>query len=144
MKTLFGQTLPDEKPIYIALASIYGIGEKTALILCNEYGISPYSRVNQVKASILNQIAANKSAINPMRFQYSKQSQKIGSNSNKSIGFTTPFELKNSIIANIKKLVTIKSYRGFRHIAHLPVRGQRTHSNAHTAKRLNRSGAIHS
>lgn len=120
MKTLFGRTLPDEKPIYIALASIYGIGQKTALILCNKYGISPYSRVSQVKASILNQMAGNKVCN----------------------GSDTPFELKNSIVANIKKLVSLKSYRGFRHIAHLPVRGQRTHSNGHTAKRLNRLETI--
>ena len=110
MARIAGVDLPPNKRIDIALMSIYGVGRKTAETIVEKAGISKTLKA----ADIDNQ------GINALR-------EVIDS-------VTVEGDLRREISMNIKRLVDLGNYRGLRHRKGLPVRGQRTKTNARTRK----------
>jgi len=111
MARIAGVDLPREKRVEIGLTYIYGIGRVTSKKLLAETGISPDTRVkdlSDVEVGRLRQIIER--------------------------SVKTEGALRTEIAMNIKRLQDIGSYRGIRHRRGLPVRGQRTHTNARTKK----------
>ena len=111
MARLFGVDLPREKRIEIGLTYIYGIGNTTAKKIIAETGVNPDIRVKDISEDDL---------------------QKIREYIDKNL--TVEGDLHREVSQNIKRLMEIGSYRGLRHRKGLPVRGQRTHTNARTRK----------
>ena len=111
MARLFGVDLPREKRIEIGLTYIYGIGNTTAKKIIAETGIDPDVRVKDISEDDL---------------------QKIREYIDKNL--TVEGDLHREVSQNVKRLMEIGCYRGLRHRKGLPVRGQRTHTNAHTRK----------
>ena len=112
MLNIFGVKLPDHRPVRIGLTAIYGIGFKEASKICNQLGIPSSIRIYQLKA-----------------FEISKISRVLKNN------YLIEGDLRKEITLNIKRLVSINNYRGVRHRMGLPVRGQRTHTNAQTTRK---------
>jgi small subunit ribosomal protein S13 len=110
-----GVILPPNKHIGIALRSIFGIGRTRALQICQAVGVEPSVKVSEIKEETANMI------------------QKVVSE------FEVEGDLRRRIAMNIKRLRDIKCYRGLRHRMGLPVRGQRTRTNARTRKGKKRS-----
>jgi len=110
MARIAGVDLPSDKRIDIALRYIYGIGASTARRVLAEAKVSPEIRVNRLSEQ---HIRAIREAIAPYRVEG---------------------DLRKEINANIKRLMDIGSYRGLRHRKGLPVRGQRTRTNARTRR----------
>lgn len=111
MARLFGVDLPREKRIEIGLTYIYGIGNTTAKKIIAETGIDPDVRVKDISEDYL---------------------QKIREYIDKNL--TVEGDLHREVSQNVKRLMEIGCYRGLRHRKGLPVRGQRTHTNARTRK----------
>lgn len=111
MARLFGVDLPREKRIEIGLTYIYGIGNTTAKKIIAETGINPDVRVKDISEDDL---------------------QKIREYIDKNL--TVEGDLHREVSQNVKRLMEIGCYRGLRHRKGLPVRGQRTHTNARTRK----------
>ena len=111
MARISGVNIPTNKKVHIALTYIYGIGMKTANDICTSASISTTKRVNELNDDELNKI---RDLID-----------------NK---FTVEGDLRRNISMNIKRLNDLGCYRGLRHRKKLPVRGQRTHTNARTRK----------
>lgn len=111
MPRIIGIDIPNDKKIGIALRYLYGIGPTRSLAVLEKAGISP-----DVRAKDLTE--AERSKITSIL-----QSE-----------YTLEGDLRREIAANIKRLMSIGSYRGSRHKRGLPVRGQRTHTNARTRK----------
>jgi small subunit ribosomal protein S13 len=106
-----GVNIPAAKPLHIALRYIYGIGPVNALEICARTGIEASKRVNQLsEAEILR-----------IREDIDKNYKVEG-------------DLRREVAMNIKRLMDLGCYRGLRHRKGLPVRGQRTHTNARTRK----------
>jgi len=105
-----GVILPPAKHIRIALRSIFGIGNHRALLICQKAGIKPTIKVKdlQEEHTMLLQEAVNE--------------------------FEVEGDLRRRVAMDIKRLIDNKSYRGLRHKRRLPVRGQRTKTNARTRK----------
>lgn len=111
---LFESKLPENKSIYFALQYIYGIGKSRSFLICKKLGFSSNLKVKTLSHEQVNQIL------------------KLVETLNLSIAN----DLKRSKLLDKQKLISIKSYRGLRRKKGLPVRGQRTHTNAKTAKRV--------
>lgn len=111
MARIAGVDLPRDKRVVIALTYIYGIGRITAQRIVEEVGIDPQTRVKD-----LTDAEANK-----LREIIEK-------------GHIVEGDLRREIALNIKRLIEIGSYRGIRHRRGLPVRGQKTKTNARTRK----------
>lgn len=111
MARLFGVDLPREKRIEIGLTYIYGIGNTTAKKIIAETGVNPDVRVKDLSEDDLQKIREYISA-----------------------NLTVEGDLHREVSQNIKRLMEIGCYRGLRHRKGLPVRGQRTHTNARTRK----------
>ena len=111
MARLFGVDLPREKRIEIGLTYIYGIGNTTAKKIIAETGVNPDVRVKDISEDDL---------------------QKIREYIDKNL--TVEGDLHREVSQNVKRLMEIGCYRGLRHRKGLPVRGQRTHTNARTRK----------
>ena len=111
MARISGIDLPRDKRIEIALTYIYGIGRKTATNICAETGVDPDIRVRD-----LSEDDASK-----LRDYIDKNCHVEG-------------DLRRDVALDIKRLVEIGCYRGVRHRKGLPVRGQRTKTNARTRK----------
>lgn len=111
MIRIAGVDLPEEKRVDIGLTYIYGIGRSNVVPILKEAGIDPARRVKTLKDEEVNKIA--------------KVIEK---------GYTVEGDLRRTIGENIKRLKEIGSYRGMRHAKNLPVRGQRTRSNARTKR----------
>ena len=112
MARIAGVNVPDRKPVWIALTSIYGIGRKFSKDICEKTGIDPTRRMNELSEDELNQIRAE-----------------IDSDT-----YTIEGDLRREVSMNVKRLMDMACYRGLRHRKHLPVRGQRTKTNARTRK----------
>jgi small subunit ribosomal protein S13 len=113
MINIFGINIPYNKPVRIGLTAIYGIGFKQSAEICNKIGI-PYSiKIHQLKDFEIHEIS------------------KLLKNK-----YLIEGDLKKETHLNIKRLIDIGTYRGIRHRSGLPVRGQRTHTNAKTQKQL--------
>ena len=111
MARLFGVDLPREKRIEIGLTYIYGIGNTTAKKIIAETGVNPDIRVKDISEDDL---------------------QKIREYIDKNL--TVEGDLHREVSQNIKRRMEIGCYRGLRHRKGLPVRGQRTRTNARTRK----------
>ncbi len=112
MARIAGVNVPDNKRVIIALTYIHGIGRTSAKKIADECGITHDRRMNSVTEDELNAIR-----------------RVIDSDA-----YTIEGDLRREISLNIKRLMDMKSYRGLRHRLNLPVRGQRTRTNARTRK----------
>jgi len=112
MPRILGVDIPTEKRIDISLTYLYGIGRKNSLDILKEANIDPARRAKDLKEDEVARITA---AI-------------------QKSGMRAEGDLRREISANIKRLMEIGSYRGARHKKSLPVRGQRTRTNARTRK----------
>ena len=111
MARIAGVNIPTNKRVLIALRYIYGIGPANAVVICEQAGIPAEKRVNQLSDDEILRI----------REIIDRDYQVEG-------------DLRREIAMNIKRLMDMASYRGLRHRKGLPVRGQRTHTNARTCK----------
>ncbi len=112
MARIAGVNIPKEKRLVIALTYIYGIGPTTANKICKKVGVDLKTRTNQVSEEVLAKL----------RSYIEKEKM------------TLEGDLRRKVSADIKRLVDLGCYRGIRHVKKLPVRGQRTHTNAKTRK----------
>ncbi len=112
MARIAGVNVPDNKRVIIALTYIHGIGRTSAKRIADDVGITHDRRMNTVTEDELNAIR-----------------REIESGK-----YTIEGDLRREISLNIKRLMDMKSYRGLRHRLNLPVRGQRTKTNARTRK----------
>jgi len=106
-----GVDLPKAKKIDVALTYIYGIGHKTSELILDNAGVDPTVKVKDLTE---DQIAKIREVIDS--------------------SYKVEGDLRKDIAMNIKRLMDLGSYRGLRHRKGLPVRGQRTHTNARTRK----------
>lgn len=106
--------LPENKSIYFALRYIYGIGKNKSLLICKQLGFSPNLKVKNLSNHKVNQIVKLTEAFN----------------------FVLANNLKKYRLVRKQHLVNIKTYRGLRRKKGFPIRGQRTHTNAKTAKKF--------
>lgn len=106
-----GVNIPSNKRVVIALTYIHGIGRTTAEKICDAAGIPAERRVNEMteaeETQIRNIVASD---------------------------YTVEGDLRRIVSMNIKRLMDLGCYKGLRHRKNLPVRGQRTHTNARTRK----------
>jgi small subunit ribosomal protein S13 len=107
-----GINIPKEKRFVIALTYIYGIGTTSAEKICSKLKINLSLRTNQVSEEKLAQVRSLMEKEFPV----------------------LEGDLRRKISSDIKRLIDIGCYRGIRHVKKLPVRGQRTHTNAKTRK----------
>jgi small subunit ribosomal protein S13 len=110
MARIAGVNIPVQKHTVIALRSIYGIGPTRAQEICAAAGISPDVKVKDLTEEQLDLL----------RTEVAK--------------FNVEGDLRRELAMNIKRLMDLGCYRGMRHRRHLPVRGQRTRTNARTRK----------
>ena len=111
MARIAGVELPRNKRMEIALTYIYGIGRKSALDICQAAEIEPSRRTDDVTDD-----------------EVARLRREIDTN------YKVEGDLRRDVTVNIKRLVDLACYRGMRHRRNLPVRGQRTHTNARTRK----------
>ena len=111
MARVVGVDLPKSKRVEIGLQSIYGIGPAVAKEIVEKTGLAPDLRVNDLTDEQVNTLSA------------------VIQNDYKVEG-----DLRREVTSNIKRLMEINCYRGMRHKRSLPVRGQRTSTNARTRK----------
>ena len=111
MARIAGVNIPTQKRVIIGLRYIYGIGPESAEKICKGVGIEDTRRVNQLTEDELVRIR-----------------EFIENN------FRVEGDLRRDVSMNIKRLNDLGCYRGLRHRKKLPVRGQRTHTNARTRK----------
>ena len=111
MARIAGIDLPKDKRVEIGLTYIFGIGQKTATKILEETGVNPDTRVKDLSED-----------------DVAKLREYIDKN------LTVEGDLRRNVALNIKRLVEIGCYRGVRHRRGLPVRGQRTTTNARTRK----------
>ncbi len=112
MARIAGVNIPTEKRVVIALTYIYGIGPTTATDICEQCGIASQKRVNELSE---DDIAKIRSVID-------------------GDSYMVEGDLRRETSMNIKRLMDLGCLRGLRHRKGLPVRGQRTHTNARTRK----------
>ena len=111
MARIAGVNIPTGKRVVIALTYITGIGSTSAKAICEAVGIDETRRVNELSdAEVL------------------KVREHIDEN------YTVEGDLRREVQMNVKRLMDLGCYRGLRHRRNLPVRGQRTHTNARTRK----------
>ena len=111
MARIAGVDLPREKRVEIGLTYIFGIGLTTSQLILRETGISPDTRVRDLTEEEVVRLR-----------EYIDRNSKVEG------------DLRREVSQNIKRLMEIGCYRGLRHRKGLPVRGQRTHTNARTRK----------
>jgi small subunit ribosomal protein S13 len=111
MPRILGVDLPGDKPTHIALRYLYGIGPTTALRLCDQADLDPARKARDLSDEEIARLATLLDR-----------------------EYTVEGPLRREQYANIARLREIQCYRGIRHRRCLPVRGQRTHSNARTRK----------
>ncbi len=111
MARIAGVNIPTNKRVEIALRYIHGIGPVNAKIICGEVKIAASKRVNELSDA---EVLAIREIIDR--------------------DYTVEGDLRREVSINIKRLTDLGTYRGLRHRKGLPVRGQRTHTNARTRK----------
>jgi small subunit ribosomal protein S13 len=110
MARIAGVDLPRRKAIAYALPYIYGIGRHTARVICARVNIPPDRKVDELSETDVKSLRETIET------------------------FKVEGDLRREVQQNIKRLMDLGSYRGLRHRRGLPVRGQRTHTNARTRK----------
>ncbi|HAL90735.1 MAG TPA: 30S ribosomal protein S13 [Erythrobacter sp.] len=111
MARIAGVNIPTNKRVIIALTYIHGIGRNNAVEIADKLGIDHTRRVQDLSDEEVLRIRETIDA-----------------------DYTVEGDLRRETAMNIKRLMDLRSYRGLRHRAGLPVRGQRTHTNARTRK----------
>lgn len=110
MARLAGINVPDNKHAVVSLTYIYGIGRSRAAKLCESAGVDPSSKVQDLSDGDLDKLRAEISKLN------------------------VEGDLRREAQLNVKRLLDLGCYRGIRHRRNLPLRGQRTKTNARTRK----------
>lgn len=110
MARIAGVNIPDQKHTVISLTYVYGIGRTTARAICSATGINESAKVSSLSEEQLDAI----------RTEIAK--------------YTVEGDLRREVSMSIKRLMDLGCYRGLRHRRNLPVRGQRTKTNARTRK----------
>lgn len=110
MARIAGINIPVQKHTWIALTSIYGIGRTRALTVCEAAGVKPETKVRDLSEG---EVESLRTAVGQ---------------------FTVEGDLRRDVSMNIKRLMDLGCYRGIRHRRGLPLRGQRTKTNARTRK----------
>ena len=118
MPRIQGVDIPNDKFLYVSLSYLYGVGRVVALRLCHTLGIDPIVRAGDLPEDAI---------------------AKINGYLDKEI--TSEGQLRRAIQQDIGRLKDIKCYRGMRHRRNLPVRGQRTRTNARTRKGVKKTVA---
>src|SRR5580700_7614713 len=111
MARISGVTIPSEKQVWVSLTYVYGIGSKTSHDILRTAKVEPSVRTKNLTD---DEIARIQEVINGK--------------------YTVEGELQRIVSGNVKRLIDIKAYRGLRHAAKLPSRGQRTKTNARTRR----------
>jgi small subunit ribosomal protein S13 len=111
MPRILGVDIPNDRPTVISLTYIYGVGLKTARDLCHKAGVNPQARAKELREDELARLAALLDK-----------------------DYVVEGQLRRQRNQNIARLKDIGCYRGLRHRRGLPVRGQRTRTNARTRK----------
>ena len=111
MARIAGVNIPQDKVVHVALTYIFGIGNFNSKVICEKLNIPSNKRVNSLSEEEVLKIR-----------EYIDQNYKVEG------------DLRRDVSMNIKRLGDLATYRGSRHKKRLPVRGQRTHSNARTRK----------
>ena len=110
MARIAGVNIPDNKHTVISLTYIFGVGQHTAQKICTSTGVNPAAKISSLSEDEIEKLRT-------------------------AVGeFTTEGDLRREINMNIKRLMDLGCYRGLRHRRNLPVRGQRTKTNARTRK----------
>ncbi len=110
MARIAGINIPMNKHVWVGLTHIYGVGVTRAKAACEGAGVNPHTKVKDL----------TESEVNAIRSQIAK--------------FAVEGDLRREVSMNIKRLMDLGTYRGIRHRRGLPVRGQRTRTNARTRK----------
>ncbi len=110
MARIAGINIPVNKHVCIALTAIFGIGRTRARLICDKTGIKPETKVKDLTDG---QVETLRGAV---------------------AGFTVEGDLRREVSMSIKRLMDLGTYRGMRHRRGLPLRGQRTRTNARTRK----------
>ncbi len=111
MPRLLGVDIPNDKPTHISLRYLYGVGDKIARDLCHKAGIDPLRKARDLADDELSRLAALLER-----------------------DYVVEGPLRRQVAQNVNRLRDIRCYRGIRHRLGLPVRGQRTRTNARTRK----------
>jgi small subunit ribosomal protein S13 len=111
MPRLLGVDIPNDRPTIISLTYLYGVGPKIARDLCHKAGVDPQGRAKELREDELGRLAALLDK-----------------------DYVVEGQLRRQVNQNIVRLRDIGCYRGLRHRRGLPVRGQRTRTNARTRK----------
>jgi small subunit ribosomal protein S13 len=111
MARISGVTIPNDKQVWVALTYVYGIGPKSSQDILTRAKVEPTERVKNLTDGEVSRI------------------QDVINND-----YVVEGELQRIVSGNIKRLKDIKAYRGLRHAANLPSRGQRTKTNARTRR----------
>ena len=110
MARIAGVNIPDHKHAVISLTYIYGVGRTTAKNLCATVGIEESTKISDISEDVMDKLRAEVAKYN------------------------VEGDLRREINMNIKRLLDLGCYRGMRHRKNLPLRGQRTKTNARTRK----------
>jgi len=110
MARIAGVNIPDNKHAVISLTYIFGIGRTTAKSICGAVGIDPSVKIRELSEEQLDAVR------------------------NEVANYQTEGDLRREVSMNVKRLMDLGCYRGLRHRRGLPVRGQRTKTNARTRK----------
>lgn len=110
MARIAGVNIPNHKHAVIALTAIYGIGRSRARQICEEAGVNPSSKIMDLTEEELDRLREGVAK------------------------YTVEGDLRREVAMSIKRLMDLGCYRGIRHRRGLPVRGQRTRTNARTRK----------
>ncbi len=111
MARIAGVDLPPQKRLWIGMTAIYGIGQARAKDLCATAGVDHFKQIKDLTEEEVNRI----------RQAIEAEGRVEG-------------DLRKEIQMNVRRLIEVQCYRGLRHRRNLPVRGQRTHTNARTRK----------
>lgn len=110
MARIAGINIPEHKHAVIAIRSIYGIGSTRAKLICAEAGVAETTKIKDLSEAELDQLR------------------------DRVAQFTVEGDLRREVQMNIKRLMDLGCFRGIRHRRSLPLRGQRTKTNARTRK----------
>lgn len=110
MARIAGINIPDQKHTWVALTSIYGVGRTRAYEICKAAGVKPEQKIRDLSDALIESLRTE-----------------VGR-------YTVEGDLRREVSMNIKRLMDLGCYRGLRHRRGLPLRGQRTKTNARTRK----------
>lgn len=122
MARIAGVNIPNNKRFVIALTYVYGIGRTRAEKICDELGLDKLLRTHEISEEDLTRV---RDLINKQAAHDEEQTNVVG---------LVEGDLRRRVQGNVKRLINLSCYVGIRHVKKLPVRGQRTHTNARTRR----------